>query len=135
VFNVSTPSAPVGLGAATLSGYGLRLAAAGTLVTAITGTSTADQLDVLDVTNPATPVRRSTVVLGVPGAGQGVALDSGQAFVATGADGLRIYDLATPTSPVLRASGLTVGDANGVAVQTGYAYVADYPATLSIVDW
>jgi hypothetical protein len=101
----------------------------------ITGISTADQLDVFDVTTPSAPVRRSTLVLGVPGAGQGVAQGSVRAFVATGAGGLRIYDLANPSSPALRASGLTVGDANGVAVQSGYAYVADFPATLSVVDW
>jgi hypothetical protein len=124
IYNVATPTAPVALGAAE-----------GTLVSVITGLSTGDQLDVIDATNPGLPVRRSTLGLGVPGSGQGVAQGSGQAFVATGAGGLRIYDLATPTNPFLRASGLTVGDANAVAVQGPSAYAADYPATVSVIDW
>jgi hypothetical protein len=135
IYNVATPTAPQGLGAGALTGFGLRVAAEGTRVTVITGLSTGDQLDVIDATNPGLPVRRSTLGLGLPGSGQGVAQGSGQAFVATGAGGLRIYDLANPANPILRASGITVGDANAVAVQGAYAYAADYPATLSIIDW
>jgi hypothetical protein len=135
IYNVAVPSAPVALAAPALTGFALKVGAEGTRVGVITSTSTADSLELFDVTVPAVPVRRSTLVLGTPGAGQGVTLGSGQAFVAAGSGGLRIYDLANLASPILRASGLTVGDANGVAEQSGYAYVADYPATLSIIDW
>jgi hypothetical protein len=134
-FNVATPTAPTAVASTALSGYGLRVAAEGTLVTVISETATAAQLDVIDATNPASPVRRSTVVLGAPGSGLGVARSGGQAFVATGSGGLRMYNLANPSSPTLSASGLTVGDANAVAVQSNVAYVADFPATLSVIAW
>jgi hypothetical protein len=58
----------------------------------------------------------------------------GLAYVAANTLGLQIYDLATPSAPVLRTTVPTVGDALGIAVTGGYAYLADFPATIDAID-
>jgi hypothetical protein len=135
VIDVSVPSAPRRIGTRTVSGFALKVAAEGTLATVITGISTADQMDVVDVSNPAAPVVLRTLTLGSVGLGQGIALANRLAYVAANGAGLKIYDLANASNPVLRNSIDTVGTANDVAVQGTYAYVADFPATVSIVGW
>ncbi|MFO0829300.1 MAG: hypothetical protein U0572_14275 [Phycisphaerales bacterium] len=66
---------------------------------------------------------------------EGMAVDGNRLFVAAHAYGLRAYDLAVPTNPVLLGS-LTDGldDAFAVAVAGNVAYVADGAGGLKIVD-
>ena len=43
-----------------------------------------------------------------------------------------MYDISSPTAPVLLGTGATVGDAYGVALGGPIVYVADFPAVLSV---
>jgi hypothetical protein len=137
VFDVTTATNPLGIGARSLSSFAVHVAADGPLVTVLSSTSVGDQIQVLDASVPTNPVLLSTTAVGGPGTGQGIAVSNGRACVAAMSEGLKIYDLANPSSPALRSSGTTVGDAYAVALQSGYpyAYVGDFPATLSITGW
>jgi hypothetical protein len=55
------------------------------------------------------------------------------AYVAAGTAGLVIIDVSTPTAPRLVGTADTPGTASGVAVGTGYAYVAD-STSLVVID-
>jgi hypothetical protein len=56
---------------------------------------------------------------------------AGHAFVA---DGLRIIDVANPSAPYEKGYLDTDDVAQGVAVEGGFAYVADYGDGLRVVD-
>jgi hypothetical protein len=135
IVDVTNPAAPLRIGGAAtaLSGAGVHVAAEGSMV-AVLSTGASDFLDILDVSNPALPVRVASVTLGPVGTGKGVTLVGGLAYVATNTGGLWIYDLTTPSSPVLLTAAATVGDALEVRVQNGFVYVADFPATIDIID-
>jgi hypothetical protein len=134
VVDVSIPSAPVFKGSALLSGYGCRVAVEGTLAAVLSKDNANDYLDIIDVSNPTSPVRTGSVVIGPVGTAYGVALSNRLAYVAANTQGLQIYDLAAPATPVLSSTLEIVGDALGVTVQGGFAYVADFPATIDIID-
>ncbi len=68
------------------------------------------------------------------GEGQGISIDSNFAYVAYGSGGLRIYDLNSPTNPVVVGAVDTPGTARRVSVLGSYAYVADRTGGLQIVD-
>jgi hypothetical protein len=80
-------------------------------------------------------VRTASVTLGPVGTGKGVTLVGGRAYVASNTVGLQIYDLTTPSAPVPLATIPTVGDAIDVRVQGGFVYVADFPATVDVIDF
>ena len=65
-------------------------------------------------------------------------LRDGYAYVAEGTGdydgGLHVVDVSDPSSPVLVGSVATIGDAHGVAVSDGYAYVADDWFYFNVVD-
>jgi hypothetical protein len=79
-------------------------------------------------------VRLSAPVIGPVGTAKGLDVAGGRAYVAAANQGLRIYDLANPSAPALLGVGYTAGDAYDVAVGGSAACVADFPATLSVVD-
>jgi hypothetical protein len=135
IVDVSNPAAPLRIGGAAtaLSGAGVHVAVEGS-VAAVLSTGASDFLDILDVSNPSLPVRVASVTLGPVGTGKGVSLVGGRAYVAANTGGLWIYDLTTPRSPVLLPVLATVGDALEARVQNGVAYVADFPATVDIID-
>lgn len=56
------------------------------------------------------------------------------AYVADGANGLVILNIADPKNPVLAGSFDTAGTANDVAVSNGYAYVADGSDGLVVIN-
>jgi len=58
----------------------------------------------------------------------------GRAYVAVGADGLEIYDLGASGTPALLSLVQTAGDALAIRVDANYAYVADFPATIDIIN-
>src|SRR5262249_11972347 len=119
---------------ATLSGFGSRVAAQGTLAVVLSYNSTNNYLDIIDASNPFVPVRKASPVVGVPGTGKSVTLVNGLAYVAANSQGLALYDVTNPPAPVLRNTVPTIGDALGVALTGGYAYVADYPATVDSIN-
>ena len=70
----------------------------------------------------------------IGGAANGVAVQGAYAYVAGGASGLRIVNVADPAHPVEVGSLPTVAPANAIAVAGGAAYVAAGFAGLRIVD-
>ena len=135
--DVTTPSAPRLLAAVTASGYAFNVAVDGTW--AIVNTADINNvahLDVFNVSAPASPVLVSSVAVANTSAAtvKGIALIGIHAYVATTTQGLKIYDLSTPTNPLLFGAGYTLGNAIDVAVAGPWLGVADSVSTISIVD-
>ena len=91
------------------------------------------RLLVFDVSNPQQPALLGQTP---PFADivQDVAAAGARVYVATGASGLRIVDVSTPTRPVEVGAFATAGFASGVAAFGHYAAVADRQDGLLIVD-
>ena len=86
----------------------------------------------MDISVPTSPQLDHTVTLGDVSFGRGLTLAGGLVFVAADVDGLRIYEAGTTDPPVVIP---TIGAAFDVAVGSGFACLADDPATVTIVDW
>jgi hypothetical protein len=132
--DVSTPSAPRQLGALTLGRYAFNVAVDGTRAVVHDAINGIAYLDVIDVSAPATPALLGSVASGASGTVKGIALSGGRLYVAGSAEGLKIYDLATPSAPRLVGTGYIVGSAMDVTTNGVTASVADSVSTLSIVD-
>lgn len=89
-------------------------------------------LAVVDVTNP-TALRR-VAVLRTPGETKALALDGATAFLADGAGGLRLVDVADAAAPVETGQLALDGPAHGVAAADGIALVA-LPRAVVVVDY
>jgi hypothetical protein len=68
------------------------------------------------------------------GGAAGLHVEGSTAFVAAYEDGLQLFDLSDPDSPVLIGSTATAGSAWDVWAHDGFAYVADFNAGLTVVD-
>ena len=80
-------------------------------------------LEIFDLTRPTQLSRIGEIV--TPGNAQGIAVDSGLAYVADGAEGVHLIDVSEPTSPRLIK---TVGDfdnAHRIQLANGAVYVVD----------
>jgi hypothetical protein len=131
--DVATPSAPRQLGAVVIGRYTFNVAVDGSQAVVHSADSAA-YLDAIDVTTPANPVIEGSVAVDAAGTVKGLALANGRAYVANGAQGVRVYGLADPRAPVLLGGGYTVGDANDVVLGNTRAQAADSAAGLSIID-
>ena len=80
-------------------------------------------MQVVDVSDPASPTLRGTYVM--TSDAFDVQVVSDLAFVADDADGLQIIDVSDTSNPVLRGSSIALGDAVDVQVADNLAYVAD----------
>ncbi len=89
-------------------------------------------MQVVDVSDPASPTLRGTYVM--TSDAFDVQVVSDLAFVADDADGLQIIDVSDTSNPVLRGSSIALGDAVDVQVADNLAYVADQKYGLQIVD-
>jgi hypothetical protein len=89
-------------------------------------------LEIIDVTNPTSPVRMGGY--NTSGIAYGVAVCGTLAYVADGSAGLQIIDVSSPAAPVRVGGYDTIGDAYGVVVCGTLAYVADGSAGLQIID-
>ncbi len=89
-------------------------------------------LQVIDVSNPAKPVRVAGYDTG--GEARGVQVVGDYAFVADGSAGLQVIDVSNPASPTPVGGYDTSGFALGVQVVGNLAYVADNHAGLQIID-
>lgn len=96
---------------------------------------TGNSMQVIDVSNPALPVSKSTVATGsTPG---GIYVHGQYAYVVNwGANNLQIFDVSNPASVPAAIGSVTTGTApSGVYVQGKYAYVVSYSAnTLEVYD-
>lgn len=87
---------------------------------------------VINVANPAAPVRLASFATTSDAVGVAVAGDL--LLVAAGSQGLLILDVANPAAPVLKGSYNTPGSATRVAVSGNLAFVADGFSGLLILD-
>lgn len=91
-----------------------------------------NNLEVFDITNPATPqtVGRATI----PGDGGGIAHSGGTLYVAAASPGMHVVDVTIPSFPRLLSTFNTSGAADDVAVSGRYAYIADGTEGLKVVE-
>jgi hypothetical protein len=97
-----------------------------------TGSNFVGSLQVIDVRNPANPVRMGGY--NTNGLARGVAVSGNYAYVADYNYGLWVIDVSKPANPMCVGGYETSGWASGVAVSGNYAYVADGGAGLRVVD-
>ncbi|MFA7368731.1 MAG: S8 family serine peptidase, partial [Kiritimatiellales bacterium] len=103
------------------------------------GDSLMDGWEVTYGFSPNSPTGGLTVASSVggfntSGTAKNIAVAGNYAYVADGANGLSILNIADPKNPALAGSYDTAGTANDVAVSNGYAYVADGNNGLVIVN-
>ena len=137
VYDVTVPSAPLVKAAMLLPGAAFNLSLAGSRLAVTASLSTGqDGLLLLNIATPTAPSLLATVTLPTNSHADmaGVALTTGHAYVGDDASGLLMYDVSNPAAPALMTSGFTVGKARGLALAGTRAYVADFPATTSIID-
>lgn len=87
---------------------------------------------VFDISNRADPTLVTQFFQG--GAAWGLALQSEVLYIAADEAGLQLYDVAQPASPVEKGGCETNGNAAGVVIHDGHAYVADRGFGVSVVD-
>ena len=73
-------------------------------------------------------------VLNIPGFTNSVDVSGNYAYVAAGATGLQVVNVATRTAPFIAGSMDTPGNANDVKVVGNLAFIADGPSGLQIID-
>jgi len=95
----------------------------------VSGTS----LNIVNVTNPVSPVLTARFALA--GYGEGVAVSGNYAYVAAGGAGLQVVDISNPANPtsVATIAGAGSGYAEGVNLNPPYAILAN-GANLSIFN-
>jgi hypothetical protein len=79
-----------------------------------------------------TPTALSSIA--IPGYANNVDANGGLAYVAAGASGLVVVDVAAPTVPTIVSTFDTPGNANDVRVIGNRVYIADGSAGLRIID-
>ncbi len=90
-------------------------------------------LKIVSIADPLTPEIRG--FLGTGGIATAVDVDGVYAYVADGAFGMRVINIADPAAPLaVGAPHDTLGEAQGIDVSSGYAYIADGPGGLHIVN-
>ena len=88
---------------------------------------------VFDVSSPTSPQIAST--LPVQGTAYGIALSGSYACLATRNDGVRIYDVSTPSAPLeLGVFRDTLGDPEKIAVSGTHALVTEQDGGGEIFD-
>jgi hypothetical protein len=89
-------------------------------------------LRVIDVSNPVSPVLRTTCTTSYA---SGVAVSGAYAYVADDYAGLRVVDLSVPSAaPTIVGTCIDANQSAKVAVSGSYAYVADSYHGLRVID-
>jgi hypothetical protein len=124
-FDVHTPTAPQQVGGYTVAGGGYAVTVAG-------GCAYFDGrrggLNIIDITDPAEPVRTA-----FRPEGGFVRVVGNIGYSASGYGGLEIFDLSDPTNPVLLGVFDDMQYVGDVAVAGSYAYLADWTGVI-VVD-
>ncbi|WP_301951353.1 Calx-beta domain-containing protein, partial [Microcystis aeruginosa] len=94
------------------------------------------ELQIFNISNPASPVRLSTFPISTNDLLYSVQVAGNYAYVAAGSRGLKIIDISNPISPTLKGEyfGSSSASAEDVQVVGNYAYVAYGVAGLDIID-
>jgi hypothetical protein len=90
----------------------------------------AQELAVLDISDPANPAQVGSVALTGMGSASDVYYADGHVYVTAG--GLQVVDVSDPTLPVGVGSLGTSGLSRGVTVAGDYAYIADFWSLLVV---
>ncbi|MDA7655220.1 pentapeptide repeat-containing protein, partial [Akkermansiaceae bacterium] len=128
ILDVSNPSAPVLVGTSNTPDFAYRVDVEGGHAYVA---DRAGGLQIVDISDPSSPqiVGSYSTQAGSnwsTGAAWGVKVEGGYAYMAASGAGLIIVDVSNPANPVLEGSYSTnVGDARGVYVLSGKAYLAD----------
>jgi hypothetical protein len=88
-------------------------------------------LQIIDVSNPANPVRLGAYA--TSGLARDVAVVGTLAYVAVGIGGLEVIDVSNPANPIRQGGHDTSGRAMGVAVAGSRIYVADFESGLKVL--
>jgi len=115
---------------------GVTEVAAGDDVVCVAVASDPPMVWVVDVANPAAPWVASRIEL--PAEAIGLVAAERRVYVLVDDEGLRIYDLATPASPLLIGRAPTPDRESGLGgrmdLASGYVFVADGPNGLRVFD-
>jgi len=129
ILDVSDPAKPVISSSLALEGFANDICIAGGLayiaglLGAGEGNSEGGLLEIVDISNPASPsVRGSVELTGQP---FGVIVNGGIAYVATQTTGIALVDVANPDSPALLAAYDTLGLCYGLDMLGGLLVGAD----------
>jgi len=91
-------------------------------------------LAVVDISNPSRPISVGRILLPDIDIVWGVFVSGSLAYVADGTSGLKIVDISDPSSPQLRGSYDTPGNALDVWISGMLACVADGYSGLQLID-
>jgi hypothetical protein len=132
VLDISIPSSPTVVGHAIVGGASQPsdIAVAGDYAYLTEGWD--GSLVVIDVSNPASPHRVSTLETWDPVFG--VAVAGNYAYLAQSRDGLGVVDISNPAAPAIVGGVATPGPADDVALVGDHAYVACRDSGLEVVD-
>lgn len=128
ISNRNNPTYVTSVGSTAHSATGLEIVGETAFLAENSSISTVDsQLTILNVTNPAAPAVIKTHT--VPNPLQGVVILNNHAYLANGANGVRIIDVSNPQQPQ-EAGFYTIPDAVGYTVmaQNGFLYVEGFMA-------
>jgi hypothetical protein len=140
VFDVSDPAQPVRVGGAYTTGEARSVyvdgnrayLAMGSFDTGGCAMDAQGRLVIMDVSNPALPVRLGEYRLN--GAGESVVVSNNIAYVAVGEGGLQVVDASDPTKPVGVGSFLPAAFVGSVAIGGSYIYATVGGDGLQVVD-
>jgi len=94
-------------------------------------------LDIIDISNPTSPVRKGRFDTTAYADGREVFVNSNYAYIANTSDGIKIIDVSNPSSPGLVGAYDPYSDAYesvlGVYISGDYAYLADWYFGLQII--
>ena len=97
------------------------------------GISLTGGLEIVDISNPGTPVLAGEVAL--PGSSKDVAVVGDHAYVANGWSGLQVVDVSVPSAPLVVGAIETPDFASDVALFDHYAMVAEWETgRLHVID-
>lgn len=143
IFDVTKPAAAQEAGSLGLGGgQAKEIAVRGSYAYIANGT---EGLRVIDVSDPQNPKNPDGTVTGIDteGVAMGIELhvvteNEVYAYVADGAEGVRVIDISDPENPANPGGSpkkfSTGGSANDIAIKGSYAYVAIGPAGFRIID-
>lgn len=130
VFDLTTPTAPVEVGRATLVGMPKRIVIQNSIAYVAIDTM---GVQTVDLTTPAAPVARGYVD-GYAGTAKAIALSGGKAYVALGGPTMEVLDVSTPATPVYDTICNVRGNSSDVAIWGKFAIVTTSGSGISAVD-
>ena len=124
IASFSNPASPVKIGSVILSDVVealVRTSIGGNQYLVVSGGS---KMWLINVQNPTTPSLVSTTEVAPGTVCEGIATSGSYAYVAAGAAGFKVYNIATPSAPVSVASIDSLAYCENVVISAPYAFIA-----------